>query len=476
MTKLLSICILLITFSALHAQSGTIQGTIHSSDSKPVAGMAIQLNGKSTIVLSDSTGHYHFTGLASGNYTITLLTGYTERVEKKIYLRDKENLTCDLRVAVTFTELQEVIVNAGRTQNERQMTIGKSGIAARDLPQSIAVIDREILESQQVQQMSDVLKNTNGVYVMGTTGGTQVEIAGRGYAYGSSNTFKNGVRYNNSVMPELSSLEKVEILKGSNAILYGNVAAGGVLNLVTRKPRFENGGSIQFRMGSNDFYKSTLDLYGPVNNSKHVAFRLNTSYEKANSFRDGVQVERFYINPSLLVKLGRKTQVLLETDYVTDKRTLDYGTGAINYQIAEIPINRFLGAAWSSNQAEQKTITLTTTHQLSNHWQIKNTSNFSTYQATLFGTTRPNAGGNFVQTNGNWVRGVQRSETSEEYYLTQFDLTGSFHTGRFGTSCWLARMRIIIIPAIPLLTVLPDTTRSISSTRANTPSEKTYPT
>ncbi len=92
--------------------------------------------------------------------------------------------------------------------------------------------------------MSDVLMNTNGLYIMGTTGGYQEEIAGRGFSFGSSNTFKNGVRYFNGMLSELSGVEKVEVLKGSSAILFGNVAAGGILNLVTKKPRFDFGGEV----------------------------------------------------------------------------------------------------------------------------------------------------------------------------------------------------------------------------------------
>ena len=121
--------------------------------------------------------------------------------------------------------------------------------------------------------MADVLRNFNGVYLMGTTGGVQQEIAARGFALNSSNTFKNGVRYNNGVSPEMSSLEKVEILKGSAAILYGNVAAGGIINLVTKKPNFQKGGEISMRFDSYKFYKPYLDLYGLLDQKGKIGFR-----------------------------------------------------------------------------------------------------------------------------------------------------------------------------------------------------------
>src|SRR5258706_374227 len=85
------------------------------------------------------------------------------------------------------------------------------------------------------------------VGMMGTTGGVQQEIAARGFAFNSNNTFKNGVRFNNAVMPEMSALERIEVMKGSSAILFGNVGAGGVINLVTKKPTFTDGGEIGMR-------------------------------------------------------------------------------------------------------------------------------------------------------------------------------------------------------------------------------------
>lgn len=420
----------LISFSqAIAQETGKIRGTIRTRNGKPADAVTVILKETKYRTTTDPNGAYLLASVAEGNYV--LLTSFTGALplSKKITVHKGETQIIDLVLTEDATELKEVTVVATRTMNERAVTVGKSGIQPKDLPQSIAIINRDILEKQQVQLLSDVLKNVNGVYVMGTSGGTQEEIASRGYAFNSSNTFKNGVRYNNSVLPEMSSLERVEVLKGSNAILYGNVAAGGVLNLVTRKPKFEKGGEMSVKLGSYDFFKPSLDVYGALNNSEKLAYRVSTSYEKANSFRDNVHAERFYVNPSFLYKVSDRTQILIETDYVTDTRTIDYGTGAINYKVAPLPRNRFLGAAWSYNKAEQKTVTVTTSHQLNEHWELKNVSNYSNYNADLFGTTRPNASGNFIREDGRWIRGVQHSQTDEKYWITQFDLTGKFRTG-----------------------------------------------
>lgn len=338
------------------------------------------------------------------------------------------------RITITMVKsehaLHEVKVVGAKSMNERHVEIGKIPIKPFDLPQAVAVVDRIIMQQQQSEQLSDVLKNTNGVYIMGATGGYQEEIAGRGFAFGSSNTFKNGVRFNNAIMPEVSALEKMEVLKGGTAILYGNVAAGGVLNLVTKKPKFEKGGEISMRVASYEFYKPSLDIYGSVNKKNTIAYRLNTSYQNSKSFRDVVQAERSYINPSVLFLVGKKTEILLEGDYLSDNRTADFGVGAINYQLIDIPRSTFIGTAWSTIKTNQSSLTSTITHQLSKNWQLRNVSSFQNFTNDLFSNVRPNSSSKFIQEDGTWVRGVQRTQIDEQYYITQLDLTGKFNTGK----------------------------------------------
>ena len=323
------------------AQRGRLTGQVLNTQREPVEGMSVALKGTAIGTMTGPDGRFRLSAPAGAYQLVISSLGYaTQELAVTVTAGETTSLPT-LTTVAGQQQLNEVTVTGSRTINERPVAIGKLPVAPLDLPQSTFTIERQTLEQQQVLRISDVLANVSGVYVMGNTGGYQEEIAGRGFSFGSSNTFKNGVRYNNSILPETSSLERFEVLKGSNAILYGNVAAGGVLNLVTKKPRFEQGGSIGLRVGSYDFYKPTLDLYGAVNGSEHVAFRVNTSYENSRSFRSGVKGERFYVNPSLLFKIGSKTDFLLEGDYLKDSRTPDFGIGAINYRIAEVPRGSF---------------------------------------------------------------------------------------------------------------------------------------
>ena len=412
---------------------GTIQGKVLTADGQPAAEVTITIPKLKRTTLTDEEGLFSFDHIKPGSYTLEISLVGHEPVRQDVQVAGGKPLHLSIHLAVSGKQLSEVTVVATRTQNQKRADIGKAGIAAFDLPQSVAVVGKDVLDRQQVLTVGDALMNVNGIYVMGTTGGVQQEIGGRGYLFNSTNTFKNGMKFNNGVTPDLSGVERLEFLKGSAAILLGNVTAGGVMNIVTRKPIFEQGGQISFRAGSYDFYKPSLDIYGPIAGCQSVAYRLVTSYEKERSFRDYVKGERYYINPSFLIKAGKKVQVLVEGDYLTDTHTSDFGVGAINYVIPNISRTRFLGAPWSTNKATESNITVTTTWQINDHWQLRSLDGFYNYNVDLYGTTRPDDGGGAaIQTNGNWVRGVQHSATNEHYYLAQADLIGKFNTGGLG--------------------------------------------
>jgi iron complex outermembrane receptor protein len=426
--RLIGLAIILLGSVQLFAQQCMLKGRLVTNDGNAAADVNVIIKEIKRGAISADDGSFKFANVPAGHYTLIISSIGLQTIQKTVYCGPNQVYELNFTLHENQDELREVIITGSKGLNEKIVTAGKIPINPMDLPQSIIVIGRSILERQQTLRLSDVLMNVNGVYVYGTTGGGQEEIGGRGYAFNSSNTFKNGVRFNNGVMPEISGMEKVEVMKGSSAILFGNVAAGGILNLITKKPKFERGGEISFRASSYDLYKPAIDLYGPI--TKIIAFRVNGTFEKANSFRDNVSSKRYYVNPSFHLKPGKKTDVLIEADYLQDDRTSDFGIAAIDYTIANIPRSRFLGAHWSYYDTKQATVTATTSHELNSKWKLNNILSFQQSNIDLFGTTRPNASGQMVKPNGDWVRGLQRTGTNEKYYLAQIDLTGQFNTGK----------------------------------------------
>ncbi|MET3129521.1 iron complex outermembrane receptor protein [Arcicella rosea] len=423
------IIILMISGSIVaFAQTGSIKGKVTDKSGDAIQFVNISIKNSKQGTISNEDGEFLLKNIKTGEATLIMQFVGLKTLESKVNVKAGAVSEVNFSLEEGSNELSEVTVMGVQSANEKTVTIGKIAIKPMDLPQAVATIDRTVLERQQVLRLSDALMNANGVYIMGSTGGYQEEIAGRGFAFGSSNTFKNGARYFNGTLPEMSSIEKVEIMKGSTAILFGNVAAGGILNLVTKKPKFESGGSVSMRLGSYNFYKPTVDLYGAVLGSKKVAYRINGTYEKGNSFRDDVNSERVYVNPSLLFKLSDKTEIILEGDYMKDRRTADFGVGAINYVITNLPREKFLGVKWSYFDIKQQTANVTINHQISNNWKISGTAAYRAYQSELFATTRPTT----IAADGRLVRSIQRSEVDEKYLMGQIDLTGQFKTGKIG--------------------------------------------
>jgi iron complex outermembrane receptor protein len=172
-----------------------------------------------------------------------------------------------------------------------------------------------------------------------------------------------------------------------------------------------------------------MDIYGAITKNHTAAYRINTTYEKGKSFRDNVTAARYYINPSFLFKVGKKTDVLIEGDYLNDNRTADFGVGAIDYSLISVPRNRFIGVLWSHYKAEQQGSTLTLTHHFNSQWQLSNVTAYQKYQSDLFANQRPNGNSQFIKPNGDWIRGIQKTIVNEDYCLTQLDITGKFSTG-----------------------------------------------
>lgn len=418
---ILSFFILLCAVAS--AQTGTIKGKITTTDGKPGTDVNIVLkeNARGTVAVAD--GSYVIRNIKAGTYHITASHEGLQTIEKFIKVAADEVLELNFSLAETSKQLDEVIVEARKTANKKALTIGKVAIAAMDLPQAITVVGPTILENQQVQRLSDALRNVNGVYLASTRGSTQENFSARGYGVSSNNLFKDGVRINSGTMPEMSSLERVEVLKGSAAILFGNVAPGGVVNMVTRQPKFNAGGEVSVRAGSYGLCKPFVDLYGPLSNN--IAFRVNGSFETAESYRDVVHSNRYYVNPSLLFKLGNKTELLVQGDYLYHEFTPDFGIGSINNtSIPDVPRSSFFGTNWQYAKTKQSSATATLKHAFNDQWNLNTSISYQNYNRDYYSTERIQA-----LANGDFYRPLGRTTNLEDYYAAQVNVSGRFTTG-----------------------------------------------
>ena len=333
---------------------------------------------------------------------------------------------------IRIQQIEDINLHKTGNPNIAKPMSSKSNLTIMENPQPVAIVTHEIIEQQQAKQLSDVLQNVNGLYITSSRGNSQDSFGGRGFNFGNDNIFKNGARVNSGVFPEVSGLERVEVLKGGNAMLYGNVAAGGVVNLITKKPRFNNGGTVSFSGGSWNSYKPTVDFYGPL--SKSIAFRVNGAYETADSFRDVVSSTKYYFNPSFLFNIGEHSQLIVEADYLKNDFTPDFGIGSITNKDGSyalntlLPRNAFLGADWQYQNVEQATTGITFNHQFNDVWTLNAIASYQNYTKDYFSTER-------VQWEYDgadrlfWKRPLGRSYTEQNYTSLQINVNGEFNTG-----------------------------------------------
>jgi len=408
-----------------HAQSNNseIVGRIVTADGLAAGYVNVGLKGMGISTVSAEDGSFILRNIPSGNYLIKVSFIGLVTQEKQISLRERESKEVNFSLVESSERLAEVVVTAGRN-NLQAPAIGKAGIKAMDLPQSTSIVSSQVISDQQASRLSDVIKNVSGVAMGSSRGSTSENFFARGYSLGSNNYFKNGSRYNSGSIPEVSTLEQVEVLKGSAAMLYGNVSGGAIVNLVTKRPKFEYGGEVSLRGGSFNSYKPIGDIYGPI--SKNLAFRMIGTFENNESYRNNVKSDKVYFNPSLLYKLGNKTEILLQGDYQKYDLTPDFGIGSLDGKIpTTISRSAYFNTPWAYNKSKQTTASATVDHKLSENWKLNMIASYQLFNRNYYSTERIQA-----DAVGDWNRVLNRIRTNEDSYSGQLNLNGMLQTGK----------------------------------------------
>lgn len=421
----------LFSLQALAQTQGSVSGIVKTSDGNPASFVNVSLKEIRKGGITSEEGTYQLKNVREGTYTLQVTFVGLQSQEKPVTVKAGQNTKVDFSLVENAAQLSEVEV----VGNNRTVTLGKANIAPLDLPQMTGVVSNVVITNQQASRLGDVLRNVSGVSLTQQRGGVAETFSARGYSIGiagaGGSIFKNGVIANTMGFPEASTLESVEVLKGSSALLYGNVSGGLIINMVTKKPKFERGGEVSMRVGSYGLYKPTLDVYGPL--AKNLAFRVVGTYETAKSYRDVVKTNRVYVNPSLLYKPGQKTTILLQGDYLKSDLTPDNGVGSLNQNqdavIPNVPRSRFINTNWAYNNVDQSSGSLNIDHAFNDNWKLTAIASAQRTNVTAYGAAVPN---NNVAANGDWIRTLSRTLTSEDDYTGQVNLNGRFSTGSIG--------------------------------------------
>ncbi|MDO5616983.1 MAG: TonB-dependent receptor plug domain-containing protein, partial [Cruoricaptor ignavus] len=266
-----------------------------------------------------------------------------------------ENEGVDFDTIKRSKQIEEVELFGELKKQPRKMEIiTRMPLKPRDQIQSISIISEKAIADMGALNITDAAKNIPGVVLFSNYGGGAESMSIRGYR--GTPVIKNGVLMNSdfrtsSMIADMQGIESIQIIRGSAAITqgFGNAlgAAGGVINLVTKTPRFHNITNVGFRYGSWDLFRGTVDFQRVLDANERIAVRFNAAYQNNHSFTDYVKGERIYVNPSVAIRPDDKTSIILEMDYMHDERTPNRGTvnlAADNiYAIYDLPKNKFLG-------------------------------------------------------------------------------------------------------------------------------------
>ncbi|MBO0942005.1 TonB-dependent siderophore receptor [Acidovorax temperans] len=266
-------------------------------------------------------------------------------------------------------------------------TATKGSAPLRDVPQAVNVVPAQLLRDQGARSMEDALRNVPGV-AMSHGDGQRDQVVIRGFT-AIADQFVDGVRDDALYFRDLADIERIEVLKGPAAVLYGRGSSGGLINRITKKPQFgETSGEASVGVGSYAWRRATADLN--VGISDTAAFRLNAAVEDSGSYRDQQFVKRHNFAPSLALKLAPQTDLLLQYTHARDKRLTDFGIPALNGR----PVNVAPGTYYGSSNAAQddtttsamQSFTATLNHRFNDDWSVRNVTRVYDYTLDRYNT------------------------------------------------------------------------------------------
>lgn len=225
---------------------------------------------------------------------------------------------------ITSKALEGVIINSVLKKNSNYTN--KMPLKAIENPQSYATVDRIFFDNQILTTVDEAYRNVTGVQKMWSAtnragdGGSYITLRG----FTSNNSIRNGLVAPVTTAIDAVNIEKLEVLKGPSATLYGsNVTSyGGVVNRVTKKPYDTFGGTVGVTAGSYNYYRAQADINTPLTKDNKLMFRFNTAYTKAGTFQKSDAKNTFFpFTPSLLYQVNDRLDLSLEYEMYDNKTT-----------------------------------------------------------------------------------------------------------------------------------------------------------
>ena len=316
------------------------------------------------------------------------------------------------------------VIGQRRSYSESETaTATRTDTPLRDVPQSVTIITNDLIEDQAMRSMADVVRYVPGVS-MGQGEGHRDAPTLRGNA-STADFFVDGVRDDVQYYRDLYNAERVEVLKGPNAMIFGRGGGGGVINRVTEWANWSPDREVALTAGSYEQWRGALDVGAALNDA--AALRLNAFYEQSDSYRDFVSLERYGVNPTAAFQVSENTTLRAGYEYFNDYRTVDRGVPSQNGRPYAGSRSAFFGNPFYSRaEADVDVLNLHFDHDFSDNLELRNRTVIGEY-SKYYRNIHANSA---VSPSGDVALQGYDSTMDRQNAFTQTDLIWRFETGR----------------------------------------------
>jgi catecholate siderophore receptor len=403
----------------VHAEGTSISAVVVDSSGGAIqkAHVVLQHGSTSRNATSDSDGRFSFEGLTGAETLLVVAEGF----EALFIERATE---APEQIILEPAPMSEVVtVKAPRPQTH-SMTATKTDTPLRDVPQAITVITSEVIGEQTMQGMADVVRYVPGVGIAQGEGNRDTPVF-RGNS-STSDFFVDGIRDDVQYFRDLYNVQRVEALKGPNAMIFGRGGVGGVLNRVTRQADWTPANELTLQGGSWNDRRLSGDFGRAL--SERFAARATGMYQQSDSYRDGASLERYGFNPTFALALGDDTTLRGGFELFHDDRTADRGISSFAGRPVETESSTFFGNPdLSKSRADIQVWTSSLDHRLSETTSLRSRLSYADYDKS-YQNVFPGA----VDQSGRNVNISAYSNATERQNLfSQTDLVMTPVFGRF---------------------------------------------
>ncbi|PUA17172.1 TonB-dependent siderophore receptor [Glaciimonas sp. PCH181] len=324
--------------------------------------------------------------------------------------------------AQTDQSLPEVVVSGAKSSDgyvpQSAVSATKSEAPLRDIPQTINVVPAEVIRDQHATSLQDIMRNIPGVG-LSTGDGQRDQVFIRGFT-AIGDQFVDGFRDDALYFRDLSNVERLEIIKGPAAVLYGRGSSGGLINRVTKKPGIDvTDASIS--LTSNAGRRGEIDL---GRSGEVVSWRLTGAREQSDSYRNQQFLDRTAIAPSVDFRISPDTKLLLQADYLEDRRLTDFGIPSYQGRPVSVAAGTYYGAANARDadysQSRVTSTSATLTHRFDDSLSLRNGFRYYDYQLRRNNT---NISGNVNEVAQTMTVMHARLDRNEDGWINQTELT-----------------------------------------------------